>query len=183
MRRLFLISLLFIPLCGTAQIYKWVDENGQVHYSDKPQPGAESVALSEGSTISLPSPPPVTPKPVEESGPEYKIGIRSPSEEATVRDNNGQLGLDISLEPELADGHRVQLFLDGVQVRTLGGGGSFALDNLDRGEHQLQAKVVDKNGKVLASSPLRTVYLHRHSILIPAKRPQPKPTPRGAMPK
>lgn len=31
-----LFVLLFFPLIASAQIYKWTDENGKVHFSDKP---------------------------------------------------------------------------------------------------------------------------------------------------
>lgn len=33
---------------GNAEIYKWVDEQGQVHYGDKPQAQAESISVDEG---------------------------------------------------------------------------------------------------------------------------------------
>lgn len=33
---LFGVSVLLIPLSVSAEIYKWTDENGKVHYSDKP---------------------------------------------------------------------------------------------------------------------------------------------------
>ncbi|WP_298440770.1 DUF4124 domain-containing protein [uncultured Ferrimonas sp.] len=171
MRPLLLLLLLALP--ASAEIYKWVDANGKVHYSDKPVSGAEAVVPKESSTVSLPARnhPPAPPRqdPIRQP---YQIDFSAPSDNATVRNNSGQLALTIALEPELARQHKVQLLLDGKPVRTLGSGGSFALDNLDRGEHQLQAQVIDKNGKVLASSPSRTVFLHRHSQLFPTG-PQP----------
>ena len=33
------------------EIYRWVDEDGQVHYSDVPRDGAEQVELEPGSDI------------------------------------------------------------------------------------------------------------------------------------
>lgn len=162
------ILLLFVALPTSAAVYKWVDEDGKVHYSDSPKAGAEKVVPKKHSNITLVAPStPVTPAEALPEAPKYQIGFQSPEQNATVRNNNGQLELSISVEPQLASRHRVQLLLDNKVVRTLGGGGNFALDNLDRGEHQLQAQVIDNHGKVLASSPTRTVFLHRHSQLFP----------------
>ena len=82
MRRLFLILLIFIPFFGATQVYKWVDENGRVHYSDQPRAGAESVTLEAGNTITLPTPSQPAPKPKAETGPQYRIGLPSPAEGA-----------------------------------------------------------------------------------------------------
>ncbi len=35
-RLLVLVLMLGVPLCGLAQIYKWTDANGQVHFSQTP---------------------------------------------------------------------------------------------------------------------------------------------------
>ncbi|MBY5994119.1 DUF4124 domain-containing protein [Ferrimonas balearica] len=180
MERPLLLAALVMALAtpASAAIYKWTDDKGQVHYSDKPREGAEPIEVdtSKATTIELVSPRPITNTPPPEvlEAPSYRIKLIEPDSEATVRDNNGQLNLSISLEPELLPDHRIELLLDGEVVRTVGGAGSFALDNLDRGEHSLQARVIDENGKVLASSGKRTVFLHRHSRLIPPLRPQPR---------
>jgi hypothetical protein len=36
MRRLSLLLLAMLPLCAEAQVFRWVDENGKVHYGDRP---------------------------------------------------------------------------------------------------------------------------------------------------
>ena len=42
---LFLVIFL-IPSLGTADtLYKWVDDQGNVHYSDKPAPGATKINI------------------------------------------------------------------------------------------------------------------------------------------
>lgn len=47
----YLVLLLLYGLTGTAyaEIYKWVDENGKVHFSDKEVPQAEQIKLSDPS--------------------------------------------------------------------------------------------------------------------------------------
>lgn len=34
------LLLLFLPLCAHAQVYKWKDENGKIHYSERPMSGS-----------------------------------------------------------------------------------------------------------------------------------------------
>ena len=50
-----LLSLLFVAPSFAEGIYKWVDETGQVHYSDVPRAGAEEVDISLVQTFSLPA--------------------------------------------------------------------------------------------------------------------------------
>jgi hypothetical protein len=40
-------GLLCVSSAATAQVYKWVDENGKVHYSDKKPPNSENKAVEE----------------------------------------------------------------------------------------------------------------------------------------
>jgi hypothetical protein len=44
-------------LCAQAQVYKWVDDKGQVHYGEQPPPEAKT------STVNVPAPGPATPAP------------------------------------------------------------------------------------------------------------------------
>jgi len=52
-RLLFLFA--FAALCAQAEIYKWTDEKGQVHYGEQPPPTANT------TTIKAPSGPPSAP--------------------------------------------------------------------------------------------------------------------------
>lgn len=55
MRTALIALLATFPLLGHAQLYKWVDEKGKTHYSEKPPGGAQ-----KSQTIRTdPSPPPV----------------------------------------------------------------------------------------------------------------------------
>ena len=54
---LFLVTLLSVQALAQPA-YRWTDENGQVHYSDRPAPGATQIRLQgiQGYTSSTPSP-------------------------------------------------------------------------------------------------------------------------------
>jgi len=60
MRMRFLAPLLLLPVLAQAQMYRWVDDKGKVHYSDQaPLSGAKNVqkqSLSAGQGSSLPLP-------------------------------------------------------------------------------------------------------------------------------
>ncbi len=47
-----IVGLLFAPSCVDAQVYRWVDDQGRVHFSDHPPPGreAERVAIESRPT-------------------------------------------------------------------------------------------------------------------------------------
>ena len=177
MRALPLIGLLLVSLFAQAAVYKWVDKDGKVHYSDEPQTNSQVVELKENTQnqIKINTPPDLTtPKAAEEEGPRYQLTIISPDEEATVRDNNGDFEVVVSSEPELASRHYFELLLDGTVYGKAQSTPIFLLKGVDRGEHTLVVQAVAQNGKVLASSPTRTLFLHRISQIL-----TPKATPRN----
>ena len=46
MNKFFLFVLICIPLVANAEVYKWVDKNGKVHYGDNPTAGLPSVEVN-----------------------------------------------------------------------------------------------------------------------------------------
>jgi hypothetical protein len=54
---------LCLSLPASAQMYKWVDSNGEVHYSDKPPPGN-----IKGEKLREPAPPPAASAPAAGKG-------------------------------------------------------------------------------------------------------------------
>jgi glutaredoxin len=60
MRMRFLAPLLLLPVLAQAQMYRWVDDNGKVHYADRaPLSGAknvqkQSMSVGQGSSAPLP---------------------------------------------------------------------------------------------------------------------------------
>lgn len=40
-----ILALLCLPTVASGQIYRWVDEQGQVHFESRPRPGAERVEV------------------------------------------------------------------------------------------------------------------------------------------
>ncbi len=169
MRTLMIISLALLSLVAQATVYKWVDKDGKVHYSDEPNPQAQAVEFTDKTQnqISLETPKPL-PDPIEVEQVGYALKILSPQHEETIRDNAGDFQVQVEVEPELASGHFLQLYIDGISSSDAQRSNLFQLKNIDRGEHTLQLKAVQQNGKVLASSSPITIFLHQAGLMQPA---------------
>ena len=67
--RFLLLCALAIALPAQAEIYKYVDENGHVTYSNKPMKGGKKIELPEISTMPAPKPPPPAAQPAKPTQP------------------------------------------------------------------------------------------------------------------
>lgn len=164
MRSLTLIGLVLFSMLAQATVYKWVDKDGKVHYSDEPQPNAQVVELKDKTLnqIALPLPKTDLNSPVQAiESIQYQVNITSPTEEETVRDNNGDFDVVATITPELKSQYLMALKLDGNPVGQPQIGGTFKLKNIDRGEHTLVVDALTQNGKVFASSSPRKIFLHQ----------------------
>ena len=84
-----------------------------------------------------------------------------------MRSNAGSLAVRVRVDPELQEGHRLQLLLDGVAQGSASRKPEFRLENIDRGTHSLQLQIVGEEGGVLFTGPASTFHLLRHSRLHP----------------
>ncbi|MDI5875707.1 DUF4124 domain-containing protein [Shewanella xiamenensis] len=175
MRLFTLISLVLLSLFAQATVYKWVDKDGKVHYSDEPHPNAEIVELKE-KTLNQITLPPVNPDTNDSQAIEqtkYQVVITSPEEEETVRDNNGDFQVTATVTPEIKSQYLMALKLDGKAIGQPQIGGTFQLNNIDRGEHTIVVDAMTQNGKVFASSSPRKIFLHQ-AAMTPAPKKQPR---------
>ena len=56
MKILLILPILILPIAAQASVYKWVDENGKVHYGDQPKVSQPAVEMSIDDTSPAPSP-------------------------------------------------------------------------------------------------------------------------------
>lgn len=163
----FLILLLLVRSLQ-AEIYKWVDENGNIHFSDKAQPGAETVTLPPTQTFSPPktsAPLPPTPEITRQATATYtKIMIVQPQDQETIRSNQGLLSVVTRVEPELNKDDKLQLLYDGSPIGNPQTELIFTLTKVFRGSHTLQLQVLNENGSVIASSSPVTIFMHHTRI-------------------
>lgn len=164
---LLLVGILFV-LPTMADVYRSVDEDGNVVFSDKPSPDAEKVEINEVQTIdpgNVPeykyTPPRKSQAPVSSY---KKITITNPSNDQALSANDGNVTVNVAVEPKLESGDVITLYLDGGQVAE-GEGSAFNLTNLDRGTHTLSAAIKTSDGKEAIRSDTVSFTVHRHSIL------------------
>jgi hypothetical protein len=165
---------MLLTYSATAEIYKWVDKNGNVHYSDSEVDGSEQVKLTKGNTFTPVETTTAQPSAQEKiEVPTYTaISITNPSLNETIRDNNGNVAVIIDLAPALRSGNSITLFMDDKELLKGKTQTGFTLNNVDRGSHTLRASVVDKNGEVLISS--KSVIFHLHRAIIRKKDSTPQ---------
>lgn len=180
------LALCLILLWGSvpaATVYKVVRPDGTVLFTDSPQPGddAEPVEVGPINTVpSLGSPRDAfDDTPAAPRGQGYvEVRIVRPENAATIRDNAGNVNVDVHVSPDLRQGDKIELKLDG---QTVGGGNktAFTLTRMDRGSHSLQAVIKDAAGQVVARSESITFTLQRRSAILQPRPPRPAPSGGG----
>ena len=174
MRTWLLIACLLATQVLAQQAYRWTDENGQVHYSDRPAPGATEVSLSGAQGYSPVTAPPqaapqVTDEPPEEEAPAAytAFNVVQPAQQETLWNIGTTLNVQVEIAPALQAGHHLGAYLDGQLVDVGATGTQFQLTDVFRGLHDLQAVILDANGEdVLRSLPV-SFMVQQTSILNP----------------
>lgn len=174
----FLVAVvLLLALPVQAEVYRIVNPDGSVTFTDQPQQGAETVKLPPVSTY----PAPRVSAPVQASsgqdGESADAGyssfvVVSPAPETTIRDNQGNVSMQVRVEPALQveQGHRIQFMVDGVDQGEPSASTGVTFQNVDRGSHSLSARLIDAEGKTLMTTPAVTVFVRQASLLSPARQ-------------
>ncbi|ARN73580.1 DUF4124 domain-containing protein [Oceanicoccus sagamiensis] len=159
----FSLCLLFIGLNTSAQVYKSVDKDGNVSYSDQPAPDAKPVEIQEtNSAKSVEVPIAVEPLPTALAPNSYDmLRINSPANDGIIANGLVPFTVTTSVKPQLKKGHKLQLSIDGVAQDT--GQGNFTVNSISRGEHRLQVAIIDANGTILKQSANVKVFAYRPS--------------------
>jgi len=164
--------LLLLATPALADVYKTVTPDGEVIYSDVKTRGAKQFDVPKAQVYTPPPLPVPVNQPVvpEKDKAIYSsFAIDSPVNEETIRDNLGNIPLLVTLEPELIakDGHRIQYFLDGKPLGRPTVDTEKTYTSVDRGEHQLSAAVLDKDGTPIIKTPPVKVFVQHASLLNP----------------
>ncbi len=175
-RPIFVLIGLLAAASVMGQAYKWVDEDGVTHYSDRPREGAEVVELSEytrttGAQIyraPLRAAEDPAAAAAEEAPFKYdSLSVASPGAEETLWNIEGVLNVSLALSPGLQSGHQVRVYFDG-QPRMVSGT-SFQVEEVWRGVHNIQAEVIDATGKLMIRSRTNRFYVQQSTVSIPGR--------------
>ena len=171
-KRIFFVFIAILAASAVmAQAYRWVDEDGIVHYSDRPEEGSERVELPSDNARPRPVPAARSAAPrngeanEEEAAGPFRYDtliISAPAAEETLWNIEGVLTLALDLRPGLQSGHQIRVYFDGEprMVRN----SSFQIDEVYRGVHNLRAEVVDETGTLLIRSLPNRFYVQQNSI-------------------
>lgn len=176
-----LLVALLPAFAAAAEVYRWVDKDGVVHYSDRPQEGAETVVIEEPQTFSTPAPRTPRPEPSapaasiepEEKAADEAAGysnfeIVRPRQEEVFWNIGGELSVSLRANPRIQAGHTIFLVMDGQEVQELPRGRMQAmLSDVYRGTHTLHAEVRDKLGNTVAKSESVQFTVQQTSIQNP----------------
>ena len=172
---LILLSTMLVTAASGAPAWTWVDADGQVHFSDRPVPGARQVELTGaqgfGAPAARPAPTLATPasqtSPGAAQAPYRTINIASPAEQQTLWNIGTMLTVQIGLDPPLSTAHRVDLILDGQRRNLNTASLQVTLSDVFRGAHTLQAVVIDATGAEVMRSATRNFVVQQNSIQNP----------------
>jgi len=171
MRFILTLLLLGVTASAAAAVYKWVQPDGSIIYSDRPPTkNAAPTDLPEVQEIIIAPTPPLSDEsaPIrsqEDQAVNYtNLEITEPANDSTIRDNAGNISIKLAIEPALKEGDSIAVLLDG-KIIGQGHGTSISLSNVDRGTHTLMAIVKNAQNKTLISSSSVTLHLMRVSDL------------------
>jgi hypothetical protein len=179
---LFLVVFSCFASCNAvADIYRSVAPDGTVTFSDEPPAGHAAV-----ERVELPPPPasptrssdldqssyaedlefPTDPDASEQAPIDLAISILSPANDQALRSDDGSMAVEVAVAPALRPGDVVEILLNGRAV-TRSETQVALLAAVDRGTHELVARIVDPDGLEVAISSPVTVHLLRHSSAHP----------------
>jgi hypothetical protein len=170
-RLFFFVIALLATSAVLAQAYRWIDEDGIVHYSDKPSEGAERIILPSDNRVvrrqrAAQAPAAARPGGDQQAAPAPfaydSLTVVSPAAEETLWNIEGVLNVNLDIRPALQSGHRVRVYFDGNEQMV--SGPAFQIEEVYRGVHNLQAEVVDATGKLMIRSVPNRFYVQQNTI-------------------
>lgn len=183
----FFMTIMVSPLA--AQVYKTIDKDGNVTYTDMPPgDGSKPIDLPPLSVIETPVYEKTPRQEAEEAaatGGKKEVPLRtlrnnfrdfaiiSPLHEESVWRPDGPISIAWSSSNQLLEGMRVQIFLNGQQQANTTAP-MIPISGLDRGEHTVTALIKDARNRTIATAEPITFYIRQPGLYNTAR-----PTPRG----
>ena len=161
-----IVVLALVSIESSADVYRWVDAQGNVEYSDQPREGAEKIEVRDPATISMPKMsniPESTATSTEAQPALYDtLSITFPQNDTAFHSGNGEVTVMMEVNPPLYPNHSLRLTMDGAIAGTTKD--SFLrLNNIDRGTHVLKLDIID-NSSVVKDGPTVTFTIHRPTV-------------------
>jgi hypothetical protein len=171
-----MVGLLAAWAAQAAVVYKWVDADGVVHYSDQPVPGAEKIVTAGRSSLNGSS---AAASPVNSNPNQARTGAAAQARPAAITlvspqpeqnfFNNEPINVALS-QPELKAEESVTWHLNGKELDQPPTATQFVLPNPGRGTFAIAATITNQTTGEVESTPSVTFYVHEPSLLSPQHR-------------
>jgi hypothetical protein len=151
-----------------ATMYRWVDAQGVVHYSDTPQPGAQKIQMQDAQTYKALPAPRVQAQTPTSARPEltsYQCRIMSPSPEQSFVEPD-VIAISVSVTPQPGGGDQVLVSVDGSPLPA-SSNLTYQVTQPDRGAHTITATVQAADGRAACTAAPVTFTVQRPSLLSP----------------
>jgi len=158
-----LLPVLIISFSAVAALYKGLDAEGNVIYSDKPFNNSKQFTPPSLTIMDAPKVQQkkgASKEPEEKEFKYTKFSITAPKNNEVIW-NNPQLMVSLKLSPALnvAAGHTTWLMMDGKPLVKKSRSLLLQINRADRGEHKLQAQIRNKKGKIIKRTKTVTVHI------------------------
>lgn len=165
-----IVTFAAFPL--SAEVYRQVDAQGNVTYTDEPVEGtrAEKIKVKPVTTVTLPKPEAVREperlrEKVKKEGSVYdSVSFLAPGDDQAFHSGSGDVEFRVTSSPGLRSNHKYEVTLDGQPVGQ-STSGSVMVRNVFRGTHDAGVNIVDNNGVTVKSGETITFTIHRPSVL------------------
>ena len=170
-----LLILVGLALCvgvlAQDRVYKRVNPDGSVDYSDQPTEDTKVMKVPKDSTFTMPSTPPLSSsrssKPNTEADPAAiyeSIEITAPENDEAIRSNEGRVTAIAKSVPMARKGHSYRWSMDGRVLEQKVSSPILQMINTNRGTHNLEVAIVDSSGNTLITSDTIVFHLQRVSV-------------------
>jgi len=173
---LFSLLLFVASASPAAQAWRWVDQNGVVHYSDQPHPGAEPVqvkpAPKPGSVVPRYVPSSTdseTTRPAERVAAVTQCRITAPQPDE-VFDSPETVSMLLQVLPSLPPDLSVQATLNGEPLPWPSRLFAYQWPEPVRGAHVLRVRIVDSRQQSVCESVPVTFNVLQPSLLAPGRK-------------
>ncbi|MDX2350142.1 MAG: DUF4124 domain-containing protein [Porticoccus sp.] len=163
---LFTILSFSLAFSAFAEVYRIVDEEGKITYTDAPPhdaPTKEKVHLPAANIQPALKTAPMVEAVEEEVDGYQEITILAPTQDTTIPPGQETVAVQVGLKPTLKAGHLIQLLFNGQSYGLPTATTSFSIGSLVRGEHSVQIQVIDTEGNVIGLSNTATIHVKRGS--------------------
>ncbi len=164
MWRLLIILCISTTTLEAQDVYKTIDENGNVIYTDEP-PDLEAQPLDlPPLNISDPIPIRSYSNTQKNSRTQKKVDFKilSPTHDQSIWGTGATLAVSFSMDIDFTQGLEIKVLIDGVE-KAKQHSQSFSIANINRGEHQVSAQLIDSQGTVISSTASVTFFMRQHS--------------------